>query len=67
MTLAISCRSLPTKTSGVPELQLEHGWSPTKQMELNGQQVDVQCMTVADKTKLQEYLLILETQQGKEK
>jgi hypothetical protein len=36
-------------------------------MELNGQQVDVQCMTVADKTKLQEYLLILETQQGKEK
>ncbi len=64
LTLVSSCQTAPVKTSGVPPLKLEHGWSPPRQMTLNGSQVEVQCMTTQDAAKLREYLITIEEQQG---
>lgn len=64
LTLAISCQTAPGKTGGVPPLKLDHGWSPVVQMQLNGRQTEVQCMTTQDAARLREYLIILEEQQG---
>ncbi len=64
LTLVSSCQTAPVKTSGVPPLKLEHGWSPPRPMTLNGSQVDVQCMTMQDAAKLREYLIVIGEQEG---
>ena len=48
----------------LPLPKLAHGWSPVRIMELNGKQEIVQCMTIEDKRKLTEFLLIYEAQAG---
>lgn len=47
--------------NGVKPLQLKHGWSPVRTMELNGQQVNVKCMTVEDAERVRNHIILLES------
>ena len=60
MILVTGCQSLQSRTNGAPILKLEHGWSPVRHMELNGEQKAVKCMTVEDVDKLTNYLIIIQ-------
>lgn len=60
MILVTGClQALPI--NGVKPLQLKHGWSPVRTMELNGQQVNVKCMTVEDAEKVRDHIILLES------
>lgn len=63
--LVTSCHLMRPMTNGaIPLPKLDHGWSPVRQMELNGKKEAVQCMTVSDKQKLTTFLLTYEAQLG---
>ena len=40
-------------------LELQNGWSPVKEMELNGDIVHVKCMTVEDTEKMRVWGIVM--------